>query len=190
MLHPRLTCQSSEHAPQSRILLAQAARLLRVPLTFVSLDLNTSLRMKIPIYSIVLLHLLDCWPSSARELSAASVAERIAKDEGYQLFRFTSETAQPYQVAVRFNGAENVQDIQDVPSVKECIVAVRLGKDNTLEAVRVYYDRGVVGMAFQPGHFPAFNSSIGQAEIQLNDPFLTLKSEGGELQIILRPRKA
>jgi hypothetical protein len=135
-----------------------------------------------------LLSLLACSQLSADELSTASVAERIIKDEGYQLFRFAPEAAQPFQLSVRLNGVEKTQDSYVVPGVKECVVAVRLGKNNRLEAVRVYYDRGMVSAVFPPNHFPEFNGSMSQAKIELNAPFLTLKDARAELEILLRSK--
>jgi len=142
------------------------------------------------ISSFALLSLAAGLPLSAGELTPAMVAERLAKDEGYQFFTFHSDTAQPCQLVVRFNGAENVQNTLDLPAWKDCVVAVRLGKNNTLEAVRVYSDRASMSMAFPVGHFPEFSNVVSQAEIQAGDPFLTLGSTGGELQLVLRPRKA
>ncbi|HEY5893870.1 MAG TPA: hypothetical protein VIT91_11620 [Chthoniobacterales bacterium] len=126
--------------------------------------------------------------SIATELSSASVAERIAKDEGYRLFHFASDRAEPLQVVARFNGRE---DILNVPSVKEFIIAVRLGKGNALEAVRVYYDAGSVSITFQSGPLAAeFNWSLSGSKVLLNDPFLTLRGPGGELALFLRQRKS
>ena len=140
--------------------------------------------------SFALLNLVTSLPLNAGELTPAMVAERLAKDEGYQFFTFHSDTAQPCQLVVRFNGAENVQNTLDLPAWKDCVVAVRLGKNNTLEAVRVYSDRASMSMAFPVGHFPEFNHLVSQAEIQADDPFLTLNGTGGELQLVYRPRKA
>lgn len=117
------------------------------------------------------------------------VAERLARDEGYQFFTFHSDTPQLSQVVARFKGTENVQNTLDLPAWKDCVVAVRFGKNNRLEAVRVYSDKASMSMAFPSGHFPAFNHVVSQAEIQIGDPFLTLDGTGGELQLVLRPRK-
>ncbi len=84
-----------------------------------------------------------------------------------------------------------MQDIQDIPDVKECIVAVLLGKDHALKAVRVYYKNGSVSMVFPTGHFTEFSRSASKsAEVKIDDPFLMLHGDGGDLQLIFRPRKA
>lgn len=140
--------------------------------------------------SVALWSLAASLPLHAGELTSAMVAQRLAKDEGYQFFTFHSDDAQPSQLVVRFNGAESIQGTLDLPAWKNGVVAVRLGKNNTLEAVRVYSDRASMSMAFPPGHFPAFNHLVSQAEIRASDPFLTLNGAGGELQLVLRPRKA
>ena len=141
------------------------------------------------LFSLVLLNMATGLPLNAGGLTPATVAERLAKDEGYQFFSFHPQTSGPYQLVTRFNGAEDVQNTLDLPAWQECVVAVRLSKNNTLEAVRVYSAKASMSMAFPSGHFPEFNNVVSQSEIQIGDPFLTLHGTGGELQLILRPRK-
>jgi hypothetical protein len=178
------------HAPCSRFARWHGSR-HRSPVDDLGrLGHNASIPVKLLALSFfVLLNLATSLPLDAGELTPATVAARLVKDEGYQFFTFHSKAAQPYQIVALFNGAENVQNTLDLPAWREFIVAVRLGKNHTLEAMRVYSDTASMSMVFPSGHFPEFNNVVSQAKIQIGDPFLTLKGARGELQLVLRPRK-
>ena len=123
-------------------------------------------------------------------ISLASISERIAQDEGYRLFTFKSKNAQPYQLVVRFNRSESLQNILNIPEIKECIIAVKLTKNSTIKMISAYFDRGSTSETFPADHFPTFSNSFSKSTVQIDDPFFGLSSATDDLELILRPRKA
>jgi len=137
---------------------------------------------------VVLLTALVFIPSVVRadgaERLIPGVAQSILEGEGYRLFSFTADEAAPLQLTATLDGQST--KILDILSSKEVVLAIKLGKENLVEAIHVHFTGGSAIRKFGSGfHELSFTTVYFSNPIQEGTPFLTLRSKEHDLEFRL-----
>jgi len=136
--------------------------------------MNT-IRKHLSIVLPVLLFLPSALHAEDSQLSIPRVAQSILESDGYRFFTFSTDEPVPLLLTATLD--DQSIEIMQIRASKEIVLAIKLGKENTLQAIHAYYTGGSETHSFGSGYGDLTFSSVSfSSPIELAKPFMTLRS--------------
>lgn len=136
--------------------------------------MNT-IRKHLGVVLMILLFLPSALHAEGSQLSIPKVAQSILEADGYRFFTFTTDDPVPLLLTATLD--DQSIEIMEIRASKEVVLAIKLGKENILQAIHAYYVGGSETHSFGSGYGDLTFTTVSFSNpIELAKPFMTLRS--------------